>query len=333
MPTESSQKLSEPPAASKAKGARWFKHDSSAHNDPRIDSLRISHGLEGYGFYWLVIEFLRDAPDFKIKSEELLILLRKEGIGVDKARAILQTCYNVGLLSCSASVGGVIWSDRLSRDMGRLSEAGRKAGLASANSKQPSGTKESGTQRPLTPVDASQQVATDNLLLSISDLISSDLKEGGAGGSRRAGTVGPTEASEAARQRQAKETANEYEIAAEKYLAPIDSEPVRTSRIFASTGRRPCKDYPDLWLSRPEFVLMLQQFDSAGVVRSELKHILASAQAKMLTKKAKGADPQMTSAFAWLTGFELEEYLKKRKARLDLKRSETYLENAEATRA
>lgn len=122
---------------------------------------------------------------------------------------------------------------------------------------------------------------------------------------------------------------NELEAAAEKYLEPVDSDAVRKSRVYMTSGRRPCKAYPNVWLSRPEFVQMLEQYTAAGVVRGELKFLLQACESKMLGAKQEGKDPQMKSAYAWLTGFLLEDYLKKRKAKLDVQRSENYLQKAE----
>lgn len=37
---------------------RWFKHDTSAHLDAKLQKLRIKHGLEGYGLYFYCLELI-----------------------------------------------------------------------------------------------------------------------------------------------------------------------------------------------------------------------------------------------------------------------------------
>jgi uncharacterized phage protein (TIGR02220 family) len=37
---------------------RWFKHLTDSHDDEKLVSLRTKHGLEGYGFWWLLIEIV-----------------------------------------------------------------------------------------------------------------------------------------------------------------------------------------------------------------------------------------------------------------------------------
>ena len=49
----------------------WFKHDTGARSDVKILTLRRKFGLEGYGAYWIAIELLREATDYKIKFDDL----------------------------------------------------------------------------------------------------------------------------------------------------------------------------------------------------------------------------------------------------------------------
>lgn len=37
---------------------KWFKHDTSAHLDAKLQKLRIKHGLEGYGLYFYCLELI-----------------------------------------------------------------------------------------------------------------------------------------------------------------------------------------------------------------------------------------------------------------------------------
>ena len=46
------------------KDAYYFPHDCNARNDPKILALRSVFGAEGYGVYWMLIEILREQPDY-----------------------------------------------------------------------------------------------------------------------------------------------------------------------------------------------------------------------------------------------------------------------------
>jgi len=49
-----------------AKDAYWFSHDSNARHDPKICALRSVYGSEGYGWFWIIIEILREQKDYKL---------------------------------------------------------------------------------------------------------------------------------------------------------------------------------------------------------------------------------------------------------------------------
>jgi hypothetical protein len=48
------------------KDAYYFPHDSNARNDVKILKLRRVHGAEGYGYFWMLVEVLREQQDFKL---------------------------------------------------------------------------------------------------------------------------------------------------------------------------------------------------------------------------------------------------------------------------
>jgi hypothetical protein len=47
------------------KDAFYFSHDSNARNDPKCAALRSKYGSQGYGWFWIIIELLRDQPNYK----------------------------------------------------------------------------------------------------------------------------------------------------------------------------------------------------------------------------------------------------------------------------
>lgn len=51
-------------ATRKAKTTNYFTHDSNARNDERIVRLRMKHGAEGYGVFFMLLERMREETDY-----------------------------------------------------------------------------------------------------------------------------------------------------------------------------------------------------------------------------------------------------------------------------
>lgn len=49
------------------KDSSYFSHDSNARRDPKILALRSAYGMEGYGWYWTIIEMFREQPGFRLQ--------------------------------------------------------------------------------------------------------------------------------------------------------------------------------------------------------------------------------------------------------------------------
>ena len=48
-----------------AKDVYYFSHDCNARNDTKIVDMMCDYGVEGYGVFWIVVELLREQPDYK----------------------------------------------------------------------------------------------------------------------------------------------------------------------------------------------------------------------------------------------------------------------------
>lgn len=48
---------------------RSFAHDSNARNSANIIKLRLAHGAAGYGVYFMLLERLRDSPDYQAVTD------------------------------------------------------------------------------------------------------------------------------------------------------------------------------------------------------------------------------------------------------------------------
>ena len=55
--------------------ADYFPHDADMRNDPKIKAIRRKFGIEGYGVYSMLLEFLTDSEYFEFKNDKLTIEL------------------------------------------------------------------------------------------------------------------------------------------------------------------------------------------------------------------------------------------------------------------
>ena len=60
-----------------SKDAYYFPHDSNAKDDPKCVLLIEQLGMEGYGIYWMLIETLREQPDYTYPVANILALGRR----------------------------------------------------------------------------------------------------------------------------------------------------------------------------------------------------------------------------------------------------------------
>lgn len=71
------------------KDAYYFSHDSNAKDDPKCMLLIDQLGLEGYGIFWILIETLRDQPEYKYPIELIPILARRYNTSKEKMMAVV----------------------------------------------------------------------------------------------------------------------------------------------------------------------------------------------------------------------------------------------------
>ncbi|MCP4127320.1 MAG: DUF4373 domain-containing protein [Gammaproteobacteria bacterium] len=73
---------------------KWFKHDSNAAQDAKLERLMIRHGLEGYGLYWYCLELIAAQVETHNLTFELEhdaeILSRRTGLHQDRVQDIMR---------------------------------------------------------------------------------------------------------------------------------------------------------------------------------------------------------------------------------------------------
>lgn len=110
--------------------AYYFSHDSNAKDDPKCMLLIDQLGLEGYGIFWVLIEVLRDQPEYSYPLNLVPILARRYNTTAEK---MLATIKNYGLFEFDDENN--FFSLSLNRRMEKVQigiEQRRIAGLISA---------------------------------------------------------------------------------------------------------------------------------------------------------------------------------------------------------
>lgn len=72
-----------------SKDAYYFSHDSNAKDDPKCTMLIEQLGLEGYGIFWVLIEILRDQPNYKYPVALISALARKYNTTAEKMKTVV----------------------------------------------------------------------------------------------------------------------------------------------------------------------------------------------------------------------------------------------------
>ena len=88
---------------------KWFKHDSNALHDAKIEKLIMKHGIEGYGLYFACIEIIANELTSENITFELEhdaeILAYKFKIDTLKVEEIMKYCVNLGLFQYNIESG------------------------------------------------------------------------------------------------------------------------------------------------------------------------------------------------------------------------------------
>lgn len=93
-------------------------------------------------------------------------------------------------------------------------------------------------------------------------------------------------------------------------------------------GRRPLKNYPDMFLTPSELADVFEQLAEAGIPPEQFKLVFKRVAARLSTYKAQGKNLAMISVYNWLIGWAKSDVVRELTASCDLQRSQTYLASA-----
>lgn len=97
-------------------------------------------------------------------------------------------------------------------------------------------------------------------------------------------------------------------IALEKLQSPGNQQWTLDNR-FVNAGRRPMKDYPELWLTPFELEDIIKKLKESDIPMTSYKDLFAKAEAKLKTWKQERRSTSGVSVYNWLTGFLFQEVL------------------------
>lgn len=107
------------------KDAYYFSHDSNAKDDPKCVLLIEQLGLEGYGIFWVLLETLRDQPEYKYPLALIPALARRYNTSAQKLEAVIR-----GYRLFELEGDEFFFSDSLMRRMKHLEQKREKQSYA-----------------------------------------------------------------------------------------------------------------------------------------------------------------------------------------------------------
>lgn len=93
------------------------------------------------------------------------------------------------------------------------------------------------------------------------------------------------------------------QIAFEKLSDPTGSPEWTQKNAYISAGRRPMRDYPDVWLTPNELVTVCRDYEASGIPFRAYRTAFESAQIQATNQKTQRRDPSNAGAAGWLLGF------------------------------
>lgn len=114
-----------------ASDAYWFKHDSNASRDLKLQKLRRIYDYWGIGVYWSVLENLRESNGYKWESDASSMQFLAELLRVEESKfnSFILDCFRLELF---VNKGGYFYSKSLINRMVKWESAkenGKKGGL------------------------------------------------------------------------------------------------------------------------------------------------------------------------------------------------------------
>ena len=87
---------------------KWFKHDTSAHSDAKLEKVMIKYGLQGYGLYFYCLELIAaevEAHNLTFELEhDSEIIARRVNLSADLVQEMIAFMADLGLFEIDRGV-------------------------------------------------------------------------------------------------------------------------------------------------------------------------------------------------------------------------------------
>lgn len=113
------------------KEAYYFSHDANARHDPKISAMRGIYGAEGYGWYWMLVEMMREANEYRLDMQSKYAFhayALQMNAECTKIEAFVRDCIDE--FSLFESDGARFWSPSLVRRMSKMEDVKSKRSAA-----------------------------------------------------------------------------------------------------------------------------------------------------------------------------------------------------------
>ena len=114
-----------------SKDTYFFSHDAHARRDPKMIAMMSIYGVKGYGFFWILVEMMREQDGYKLvmnKKYSLTVIATELDIENEDAQDFIDDCVNeFGLFKI---VDGCLISDSLMTRMKHLDDKRAQAKAA-----------------------------------------------------------------------------------------------------------------------------------------------------------------------------------------------------------
>ena len=109
------------------KDAYYFSHDANARHDPKIIKMISVYGMEGYGWYWVIIEMLREQNNYKLSISDqgdIEVIVSQTNTDPGRIKKYLDDC--IKLFKLFKKSKKYIWSESLLNRMKNMEEKREK---------------------------------------------------------------------------------------------------------------------------------------------------------------------------------------------------------------
>lgn len=107
-----------------AKDAFYFSHDANASQDPKMLKMRSRYGWEGYGWYWALVEMMRQEEEYCLRLDFIDAFAMHLQCDGNALISFINFCAEVGLFVKNETV---FFSNSLRRRMESVDEKREKA--------------------------------------------------------------------------------------------------------------------------------------------------------------------------------------------------------------